>query len=57
MDYWRELFKGTTLEMPKIEVDKDGYTKFQAWEFISYFGKSLRQGLYELTIKIEVKNE
>lgn len=40
-----------------IQVDSDGYTKFQAWDFMQIFGPftgMCRQNAYELTIKIEV---
>jgi len=44
----------------KIEVDEEGYTRFQMWELMYEFGGHVGLGAlvpFETTIQVEVKDE
>lgn len=51
--------KKRTAEYFKNEADKDGYTQFQMWVFMQYFGKVTRIGMptfFDNDILIEDEN-
>jgi hypothetical protein len=62
-DYWHQyddIFTNMGYPTPPIKKDKDGYTKFQNWNFMQIFGSSFRIGMggpIETQIKIEVEDE
>lgn len=56
--HYDEVFTGRLAEYrPRVEIDKNGYTRFQIWEFMSYFGKYSYNGNlnmpYEMNVIIE----
>ena len=57
---YRESFVSLGLQEPKINVDEEGYTRFQIWEFMQTFGDKMRMG-HELpcdtNVEIQIKVE
>jgi len=55
----REYFpKSKNLELPLANSDKNGWTKFQLWNFMQIFGEHFHIGVdgpIETTIRFEVK--
>lgn len=44
----RSTVNGMLLFEPHMpEIDKDGFTEFQLWRFMSIYGKHMRMGLYK----------
>jgi len=67
--YWKEnhdkVFSGhkklkkyiRTISYYKEKADKNGYVRFQAWDFINIFGDTVEMGtqpLFDLTLLIEI---
>ena len=53
-----EEYEIDSKDLPKIEVDENGYTEFQMWEFMRLFGKHfsmIGENPCETNIMIEVK--
>lgn len=60
---WRNMYLPSDLQKPKeyfiSRLDKDGYIKLQAWEFMRAFGDTLLMGgspLFNLTIMLDIKD-
>lgn len=63
-EYGRAVYKNHyakyNLEGPKLNVDEEGYTKFQMWDFMHIFGDTMRMAgdlPYELNVEIQIEVE
>ena len=57
---YRESFVRLGLQEPKINVDEDGYTRFQIWVFMQTFGDKMRMACElpcETNVEIQIKVE
>ena len=57
---YRESFVRLGLQEPKINVDEEGYTRFQIWVFMETFGDKMRMACElpcETNIEIQIKVE
>jgi hypothetical protein len=61
-DYWHQyddVLNRAGYTTPPIKKDKDGWTKFQHWDFMKIFGSHFHMGIdgpIKTEIKIEVEN-
>ena len=58
--YWDKYLdkygKSQTLQHYKEKADKNGWVKFQAWEFLEIFGETCRYGVakyFDINIEVE----
>lgn len=57
---YRESFVSFGLQEPKINVDEDGYTRLQIWDFMYTFGDKMRMGFElpcETNVEIQIEVE
>ena len=50
------VYEAKTAQDFKAQADENGYTKFQAWDFIGIFGPEVHMGMrpyFEMTILLE----
>ena len=60
-EYLNNIFEEYEInDIPKIEVDEEGYTEFQMWNFVRIFGKHfsmLGDNLCETNCLVQVKED
>lgn len=61
-EYGRKIYRSSFVSLglpePRINVDKDGYTRFQIYDFINVFGEHMHMGCElpcETNIQIQIK--
>lgn len=53
-EYYRAVFKGSSVDIPTLERDADGYSRMQLWEVANIFGPHMYMGA-ALPIETELK--